>query len=716
MALDTTRKSETDPTPPAAGDGIRILNPATGAIEWGPVGGGGGGDINNADNVGTGAGEIFARKDGTNLLFRRVAVDSTMALDTDTTTTDTVSFRVLPDQVLNAGLFRQLSDTPNSYIGQQGKICAVNAGEDAIIFIDPPSGGQTGSLIWCTGVSGPANPFNFTYFTNPGGFDTVPSQKVITAFTADQAADVTIAIEVDAVHLQTQWNPNATISYIGTSGPAGDVFTLSQVDNSRRFSGQITIQLQGSQSITLNTSDGGEFLVAYTPAAAPPNVTNVVWDGNYPSYIDPRGQSAPQTAVKQGDMLTYAVTIDADAAQIVLDNFELGTSTIYDNGGAGYTAGTHNLTMTCSNSGNRRTRWEARTASGTAGSNFTVAAGSSPFVDQTSPSVTNVGQAAITYPAGQFALKASEQATVAYSLNNWAPVNGNPAGNAPYAELNDTDGEVRPVGATGATFYVEDPAASFNQIWERIGGNYELDNNARIRAIKTSNGTVSNWENYPIYVANVAAALTVREGTSGSAQVTAPSTDAPGADTTVGLLFTQLMIGTTVNIKRQSTDGSAATLPATSPTSNATAYTTTMTQQHADPKGPFNFENTGGIFGKNLAGIDTTVIGTNPQYLLQGFLPITVSRPALSSQREFALDGTTVENIASVTALRAPAQNLTLFTYTEGQNVLSENESGGFTITNGSGEYAAKGTHFLWLDITQSNTLLPESFTIEEPS
>lgn len=540
--------------------------------------------------------------------------------------------------------------------------------------------------------SGGAVPTSVTYVAS-----TVPANFVITGFTYPINRDITIEFEIEAgPHKHT---PAMTMQWTDSVGVQNQSVTLSAVliDGiggspdiySRRFRGSKLIQLNATQAITITSDCGATASIAFTAAAAPPNVTAANFNGTYPIF-----EGAPQTAVKGGDATTWNVTIDAAAAEIVLEAFELGTLTTYNNGGAGFTAGTYALSVITSGTavnGLRATRWHANATGGQSGAVFTSTA--QVNVDQNPPTIA---APVVTYPVSvygtQLALKGVETATVTSTVTGQSRI-----------EYNNLIGEV---SASAPTTYV------VSKIWTRIGGTYNITtNNGQIKAVKQANGS-STTTNFLIKIADALPTLNVRLQTGGL--LTRFRSAASGPQTyPIRILSTQDLVAA-VLIRGTGDNGPA--LPALSGTASGdTTWDATLTVEEDDTKGTYTWLRTGfAYFGLNLAHKEQPVLA-DPTYTVGGFLPRQFSRLGGSLQREFVI-GTTVLDVTKLVGDRVGVGPLTFMAGAAGiaLSINPGNQPAKFSISQGTGLYNATGTHFYWIDDAQNNLALAETFQLEE--
>jgi len=134
---------------PASSDAQDLLTILNGFIP--ASGGGGGGEVNTASNVGAGDG-VFKQKTGVDLEFK------TLIAGTNVTLTPGVDDVTIDSSGGGASTFLGLSDTPGTYSGNSGKIPVVNVGETALEFSDSPITIDFENILTATSTAATQNP------------------------------------------------------------------------------------------------------------------------------------------------------------------------------------------------------------------------------------------------------------------------------------------------------------------------------------------------------------------------------------------------------------------------------------------------------------------------------------------------------------------------------------------------------------------------------
>jgi hypothetical protein len=109
------------------------------------------------------------------------------------------------------------------------------------------------------------------------------------------------------------------------------------------------------------------------------------------------------------------------------------------------------------------------------------------------------------------------------------------------------------------------------------------------------------------------------------------------------LISSQLMLSSP-SLNTDSTQTIASDLNHTSAGTNTNSNSFRITVDDLDTKGTFSWQ----VSGDNLAGITTTTISTNPNYIIQGFSARTITASPTSLGAGLAPIGTSVSNPSNV--------------------------------------------------------------------
>lgn len=239
----------------------------------------------------------------------------------------------------------------------------------------PGSGGGTSGQVFVTEVTGSGNIANVQYAPN-----TVPANAVVTEVTTDHDNVV--------VHFMAEGGENYSPVVTAGSVTCSD---LQQYSNDQRlFYGTLVLSISTTQTVTIESTAGGDTEVIINRAAAGPDILTCTI-GAYPGS---------QTAAKQGDTIHVTGTVESSATQVRLLSYGAFAGTGWIN----CSGGTFDITGTVSSAtGLQRAQVEAKNSIGTVGSTFTST--NQITLDQTYPSFTDNGT---TFPTGQTAFKGTE--------------------------------------------------------------------------------------------------------------------------------------------------------------------------------------------------------------------------------------------------------------------------------------------------------------------
>lgn len=341
----------------------------------------------------------------------------------------------------------------------------------------------------------------------------------------------------------------------------------------------------------------------------------------------------------------------------------------------------------------------AQAITATAKNNFGTL--SDAFTSSASATVNNsvypaVSISSIAYPGSQEALKNTESATVSNSASNYDSISYS-SGNGELSITNST------------TFEASKTAT-------RAGGSYNISNdNFTITATKNSNGRVVSTSTV-VYIANTAMSLSINNLAS------VLSSSPTGLSDNFNLVSDQQYI----SVPTLSTDGaqtSPSSLSIISSGTNTNSNAFRITVSDSDTKGTFTWD----VSATNLAGIVTTSISVNPNYVLAGFSSRTITASPTSLGAGLASIGTTVadpanlsfENVSEGGTAPNGGTTYTYQSYPNGTQLdNSYDVDNKFTVCDSNGLTSSTGDHVFNLDklnrAANTSTSNPAQFVIEE--
>ena len=457
----------------------------------------------------------------------------------------------------------------------------------------------------------------------------------------------------------------------------GTAATLTRNTLTDVWQGTAAITLTGASpyTVTATHSDGATDTATVTIEAAPV-VSSVLFSNAY-------SQGAGQTEHAAGQTLDLTITSPTlfDAVEVIYTNGLTATTAV----GITEIADTltHTLEVTVADQGSYGTgaplilpaKVRIRNLNGTWSNVFS----SSDFggtngthilaLNNTSPVVT---AGVITYPASQFALKGTEQATVAATYTNVDSV----------------------LWTSASQLTVNDPTVMGNVVVNRLAGGYNIDTtNLTATAQRVANATTSTtnvvvWiaDDNPVITKTLPAAR-LRSGVADQNHVITLGSDQR-------LISIDMSAGTI-------TGDAAGTFPgAWASANNGLTNTRTLVVADSDPKGTATFT---GLSAINLAGREVTTVTTDLDYVLGGFVTRTVTFPLWDGDAIRIVDiGTDVVDTSKLVAFNVTRNRATTYRATVGDEIDK------FTIINGNTLYNC--------DLENASTALtsPVLITIEE--
>lgn len=469
------------------------------------------------------------------------------------------------------------------------------------------------------------------------------------------------AVRVSSLSVEIHIKAAYPIVHFGAS-----FYTLAEAPDGGHYAGTIAVTLAAAGVITAhvhtpNGEDGAEDSTTVT-LDAPPQLLTLQFTGNYPGI---------QTELKAGDTFQLTGTTDKAADALVIEDFgAMGGSTQTFVSGTSFT-----VTGVIADRGNvsQLLSAKAQARSATTGAlgpsrdtnlgGFNVERADVVRCNNLHPMVF---WGTISYPASQGALKNSEQATVAFSMAD-----------ADHVAFSSPTGDL----SINAPNLNEDPKTV-----TRISGSYN-DSTANLRAVsvRDANGAQTTLDTL-VKIANVAAVVGVTELAarlrSGGNNGTAPQ------DHTITITSNQELYAA------PSVDAAAGagTFQGSGFVGGPKVWTRALRVVDTDSKGTFAWTNLAAV---NLAGIPTTTITGDANYVLGGFVARTLTFPAFSQSTQLNVPVVDYSKLVAgvFTATNQPAVR----TPSQGDTA---NYANRFTVT----ALGALPTTLWWNDVAASAT------------
>ena len=458
----------------------------------------------------------------------------------------------------------------------------------------------------------------------------------------------------------------------------GTAATLTRNTLTDVWQGTAAITLTGASpyTVTATHSDGATDTATVTYETSPV-IDSMTFSGAYPNAIN------GQTEHAAGQTLDLTITSPTlfDAVEVIYTNGLTATTAIAVTEIADTL--THTLEVTVADQGSYGTgaplvlpaKARIRNLNGTWSNVFS----SNDFggtngthilaLNNTRPVVT---AGVITYPASQFALKGTEQATVAATYTNVDSV----------------------LWTSASQLTVNDPTVMGNVVVNRLAGGYNIDTtNLTATAQRVANATTSTT-NVVVWIADTNPVITktlpaarLRSGVAAQNHVITLGSDQR-------LISIAMGAGTITGDAAGTFSGSWATA------NNGLTNTRTLVVADSDPKGTATFT---GLSAINLAGKEVTTVTTDLDYVLGGFVTRTVTFPLWDGGAIRIADiGTDVVDTSKLVAFNVTRNRATAYRATVGDEIDK------FTIINGNTLYNC--------DLENASTALtsPVLITIEE--
>ena len=462
---------------------------------------------------------------------------------------------------------------------------------------------------------------------------------------------------------------NATISAVRVSNGATD-------------SNNVTVKIANGPSIT------GISLASTAFSATSPNVigSSEIKGGdtlNAQVYVDGKG-------VAPSNIELYIV--DSGISDGSQNSFSSYSHTTLSDGSFQYNVRV-SITSLTSRDGAQSVTMRPKNNFGTEGDNFT-STDTVPVNNSTFP-ILNINS--INYPTDQEALKNSESATVNNTASNYDIISYTSQNN----QLNISNASVFEASKTCI----------------RQAGSYNVNvNNFTITATKNSNGFVRSASSI-VNIAHDPLSFSVNNLSS------VLSSSSAGVSDNFNLSSSQLLLEIP-SFETNPSQTVASNLITTVSGVNTNSNNFRITVNDADTKGTFSWV----VSGKNLAGINTSVISTNPNYTLAGFSSrIVDSNPSTALGRGLFPIGTSVSNPSNVVFENiaeggSGPEGGTIYSYQSFPNgtqlVDSMDYDNKFSVCDSAGIISSSGDHCYNLDKTirdaNTSTAVPATANIEE--
>jgi hypothetical protein len=437
-----------------------------------------------------------------------------------------------------------------------------------------------------------------------------------------------------------------------------------------------------------------------------PVITGITLNSTAASATSPNVVGSSE--IKGGDVVDAEVYVDGNGVSVGNIDLSISNAGVSDGSQTSYTSyanttlgdGSFKYTVpidvssSIARDGAQSTTMTARNNFGTEGDS--VSSSASATVNNTdSPTVS---LSSTSYPSQQAALKSSESAGTTNSAAGYDTI-----------EYTSPNGDLS----------IASPSVFANpKTVSRAGGTYNIStDNLKISATKTSNGKVSEDETV-VKIANTALTFSIQNLAS-----TLQSDTGVGNTDNFDLNSNQLM-WEIPNLTPDSSQIPACLLTTGASGSGLYDNDYTIYVRDSDQKGTFSWE----VSGRNLAGIETTTILTNPDYSISGFEERTIYASATSFGRGLANIGTKVTdpnnlNFENLSEGGSGPNGGTIYTYdssySDGDVLgLYDDVDNKFVVCNSVPEAYTTGDHVYNLDLAIRNgntsTSNPAQFIVSE--
>ena len=376
-------------------------------------------------------------------------------------------------------------------------------------------------------------------------------------------------------------NPKTVTYFTGVFNDSSNItISAARLSNGATDSENVTIRIAKNPIIT------GIILNSIATSATSPNVVGT-------------------TEIKGGDVVQAEVVVNTNEVAAGDIEFSVSNAGVSDGSQTAYSAGSSpttlpdgtvsytldlNVTSSVGRDGAQSVTVTPRNNFDTTGPALTSAA-SATVNNADFPNVT--AGPAVSYPAGQGALKGTESATVSNSVTTYNTV----VYTSPSTELTINGGDT--------TFSAN---KSVTRKATAAGYNISSDN-FTLTATKTSNGMVRD-DSTVVNMADTAAAFTIN-GLESSIQINTGQSVFDNFDLDIDQVLYEIP-----NLYLDYTQDPQSTLTALAQGTGTASNDYRLTVAPDDAKGTFTFSGS----GLNLGGRETFVIGTRPNYIISGIV------------------------------------------------------------------------------------------------
>jgi hypothetical protein len=419
---------------------------------------------------------------------------------------------------------------------------------------------------------------------------------------------------------------------------------LKSKEDAPLFEGTIDVFLDDAEEITVKHEDGAQHTVNIIHEAKP-EILSAIFTGGYPGS---------QTELKEGDSFDLNIKTNDPITKIEIDNEsackhlikEVDPTTdktikisIADRGNIKQDR--YAKVRVQKPSGSWSDWYLTNTNGSTDGKHVVACNNAYPVINIDS----------ISYPAGQKALKESEEASINHTVNDYDSVS--------YVSI------LNELSIENENTYENPKTVS------RINGDYNAsNNNFKIKAVRNANAAVTTKE-LVIKIANIPAEIIVEEQNS---RLRSSET---GSLYNITLKSNQeLIVSPKLNLSNGSWHDSYFS-------GGPSIWNRKISISDSDTKGMSYYS---GLVAKNLSGLETNVITGDKAYIIGGFTNREIKFDPFS---QIAPIGTSVRDTSKLVCVDISGD---VFTYTP----YKENKSKSFTIVNQDGELDPRGDH-IWI-------------------
>lgn len=402
------------------------------------------------------------------------------------------------------------------------------------------------------------------------------------------------------------------------------VWATSTNRNPVAYLGAVTVPI--SDTLFAFHEDGASHTVGITTDAKPV-MSSVSFVNGYPGS---------QTELKAGD--TFDINVVADLA---FDNIQVDAqmafTSVWTNGVASGTDRTS--TFTIGNRGNTTHTYPARVrvqkstgtwsdwawTNGTGIMDSGIDGSQVVALNNLFPSVENMSQSSITYPAGQEAIKGTESVTIHSTCSNFDTI----AYSSPTGELT--------IPNTGD--YLEDKAS----VTRNSGGYNVTSINYRIVCVRTANDA-SVTRSLVVYIANNACTITMSEP---STYLRSGGNDGSSIQNHIIILTSNQRLISTPTVSNPPVDaGTWVGVFSGGPE----IWTRTLQVHDDDVKAAYSY---GTLSATNLANIETTTYTGDSSYILRGFITRDIILDAFANEAVMHVESITYANVSMTWSAKA---------------------------------------------------------------